>query len=170
MGKLLMVYNQGDKEKYKTLFELVVNIWKSEYSRVKGTKENLQIEEIMIKNGIITNAVIRQLRASDVKYIFSFNMAGFEAKALLEDPLYNIVTAKQLHMITDRPLLEQYKNQDMALNLFFYVTGEREELQHTYQHVLNLEGLPETKWNNPQEVEDNRVVLEQMITSIINQK
>lgn len=167
MGKLLVVYDKEKKARYNELIRAVKEIWQAKYSAKKPNDEPLEIEEVVIEKGTITHAIIRQLHGEDVEYIFSVDMAGFEAGTLLGSYTYNILRVKQLHMVVERRCLDTYAHKDMALNLFFYVTGESGALQEVYEHILNIEGLPKVDWRSAEGVEQNRALIEQMIDTVM---
>ena len=110
MNRIVIVCEQEYKEQYKALLGMLETLVE---------KEGYDILEVFIKDGDITFDIADKLRAEEVKYIFSIDMAGFEMKTLLEEPLYNIVLAKQLHIIVDCNWIAEYREEVFALNLYF---------------------------------------------------
>lgn len=61
------------------------------------------------------------LREEDASYLVTLDMAGFSWSTLLEGSVYNLLPAKQLHLLTgDRGQYEILLQKEYAINLFFF--------------------------------------------------
>ena len=89
--------------------------------------------------------IYEHLRKIDADYLMSFDMAGFEMSTLTEGSAYNLLYAKQIHILfqNDRKY-RRYLQQDMAMNLFLFIGDERlfKQYKQDYPHILNMEAMP----------------------------
>ncbi len=86
-----------------------------------------------------------RLRKMDADYLLSFDMAGFEMGTLTEDTAYNLLFAKQIHILLQNDQkYRTYLRQNLAMNLFLFVGDEYlfRQYKQEYSHILNLEAMP----------------------------
>lgn len=132
MGKVVIVYNEED-EKYSVLIKLVVEEFSS---------RNFETESLCIRNDDSKNKYTSFLQNAGADYICTLDMAGFWLDTLLEMPFYDILTAKQLHIIINQERLDSWRVKEFALNLFFVVPGAVREWKKEYPYILNIDGYP----------------------------
>lgn len=132
MGKAVIVYNEED-DKYGILIKLIAE----EFS-----VRDFETEGLCIRGSDSKNKYTAFLKNAGFDYICTLDMAGFWLDTLLEAPLYNILTAKQLHIIIEREKLDSYRDREFALNLFFAVSGATGEGGKKYFDILNIDRYP----------------------------
>ncbi len=115
MSKVAIVCAEEQRKRYSDFLLLLEKFWNE-----KGYFPFY----VFIKTCDRTVDIIDKIRNEDVIYIISLDMAGFEMKTLLEDAMYNIVTAKQLHIVIDGRVLEQFCRTEFALNLYLCLSEE----------------------------------------------
>lgn len=113
-----------------------------------------------------------RLKEIDADYLLVFDMAGFEMSTLQEVSGYNILYAKQIHILFGND--EKYRKhlkKNLALNLFFFLSDENllEAYKQEYPHILNLEAMPPlftgkklTVWQQEKNQEALRGIIEQV--------
>ena len=55
---------------------------------------------------------------------------------------YNMVSAKQIHIVLDDTKMEKYATNEMALNLYVFLDEKRGKMVSTYSHIPNLNFYP----------------------------
>lgn len=110
MNKIVIVCAQERKEQYKELMRMI---------GLLVQREGYDSDTVFIKEGDSTIVITDKLREEDVVFVITIDFAGFEMKTLLEDAVYNIVAAKQLHIVVDRDCLKNYIQNEFAINLYF---------------------------------------------------
>ena len=61
------------------------------------------------------------LKEQDISYLVTLDMAGFGWSTLLEGSVYNLLSAKQLHLLTeDQGQYGMLLQKEYAINLFFF--------------------------------------------------
>ena len=144
MGKAVIVYNERD-DKYSVLTEYVAE----EFSRRGIETEGLCVGSIDSKNEYTAF-----LQNANADYLCTLDMAGAWLDTLLEVPVYNILTAKQLHIIINQESLAPYRDKEFALNLFFAVPGAVSAYGKEYPYILNIDEYP------PFEMDERNVILD----------
>lgn len=72
------------------------------------------------------NRIASDLQRIGADVLISIGMAGFEMSTLLDSFLYNILPAKQLHLLIDEQELHTFTDRQFALNLFVAIPGQDE--------------------------------------------
>lgn len=112
------------------------------------------------------------LKKEDADYLLSFDMAGFEKSTLQESSAYNILYAKQIHvLLKNDSKYRKFLGREQALNLFFFAAGEREvrKYREEYPHLLNLEEMPELAVSSQiteEKQRHNKEALQQIIEKV----
>ncbi|MBD5464731.1 MAG: hypothetical protein HDR22_02755 [Lachnospiraceae bacterium] len=122
------------------------NLFASLIKQVKKIAKELDMETIFFPlKGKGNHSTYESLKKLDADYLLSFDMAGFEMDTLQEVCAYNILYAKQIHILfQNEQKYREYLLQDMALNLFFFLSDEEllQKCKQEYPHILNLEAMP----------------------------
>lgn len=135
MKKLVIVWEESKQSSFGSLIKQVMKI---------GKELDMEAYLFPIK-GKGTHKVYEQIKERDAHYLLTFDMAAFEMSSLQEVPVYNILYAKQIHILMENDQkYRQYLQQDLALNLFLFVTDERllQQYKQEYPHILNMEAMP----------------------------
>lgn len=132
MGKAIIVYNERD-DKYSVL---------TEYMEEEFSRRGIETEGLCIGSIDSKNRYAAFLKNAGADYLCTLDMAGVWLDTLLEVPLYNILTAKQLHIIINQESLTSYREKEFALNLFFAVPGAVSAYGKEYPYVLNIDEYP----------------------------
>lgn len=112
------------------------------------------------------------LREKDPDYILTFDMAGFEKTTLQEGAAYEILYAKQLHVLLNSEEKHQkFLRRDQPLNFFFFVQGEKtaEKYKREYPQLLNIDEMGELKIAyhlSEEERDSNRMALQKIIKKV----
>ncbi len=105
-----------------------------EYSRqfVKMIQDALWMQSIETEFLDVTrnnpNDYMKYLQETSAEIIISIDMAGFHLKTLQENSFYNVLTAKQLHFLSEENKLKKWEQEEFALNL--YVAVPQKECNH----------------------------------------
>lgn len=158
MRKMVIAYNEED-DKYNILLKLIMDAFSG---------RGIETERLCFKSDASKNQYRFFLWDTSADYICTLDMAGFGLDTLMETSIYNILTAKQLHIIVDKEKLDFYRNREFALNLFFMVpeAGDAGEWKKEYPFILNIDGYPpfETMEGNIiPDSEFNREIVKSMI-------
>ena len=132
MGKAIIVYNERD-DKYSVL---------TEYMEEEFSRRGIETEGLCIGSIDSKNRYAAFLKNAGADYLCTLDMRGVWLDTLLEVPLYNILTAKQLHIIINQESLTSYREKEFALNLFFAVPGAVSAYGKEYPYVLNIDEYP----------------------------
>ena len=161
MLEAYIVYEEEAEERFSAAREILLRILK---------EFQIETEELCIMDGRDAKEYTKKLEDDSIKYIFSFDMAGFQMNTILEQPAYNLFKAIQMHIVVDERYFALYANKEFALNLFFFVPGRIGEWKRKYPEVLNFIGYEyfATDWtgkiidccNNREKL--NRMVIEFM--------
>lgn len=132
MKKAVIVCSEED-HKYSVLIKFIAE----EFSC-----RDFETKSLCIRSDDSKNKYSAFLKNDDADYICTLDMAGFWLDTLLEASFYNILTAKQLHIIINQESLAPYRNKEFALNLFFTVPGTVGEYRKEYPYILNIDEYP----------------------------
>ncbi len=135
MKKIAIILEEHNQKPFSTLAE----------QAMKAAKE-LDMEPIYFplreRADIHT---FERLRKLDADYLLSFDMAGFEMDTLTEESAYNLLYAKQIHILFQNDQKYRiYLRQNLAMNLFLFIGDEYlfKQYKQEYSHILNLEVMP----------------------------
>ncbi|MCM1543000.1 MAG: hypothetical protein NC121_17310 [Blautia sp.] len=78
-------------------------------------------EIFCIEAGMDESACKRKLLDTGWKYICTLDMAGFQMDTVLGGPSYNIIHAKQIHIVINEESFMPYRHEEFALNLYMFM-------------------------------------------------
>lgn len=135
---VLILFREQDCDKKRRLIQALCEAWEK-----KGYQtEKISVRERPARGEDWFSAVRRQ----NPDYLATIDMVGFERTTLLEGSVYNLLHAKQLHLLTgDCGQYEELLQREYAINLFFF--SDREETvrdwEKRYPGLPHLERMPE---------------------------
>ena len=128
MRKTVIVYEENDK--YERLLKLIDKNF---------TDRGFHTDILCIKEGGPGNEYASWLKKSEADFICTLDLAGFQLNTLLDTPMYNILKAKQMHVLINEDVFPLYAEKEFALNLFLFVPEDAEKWRLKYPHILNME-------------------------------
>lgn len=105
MGKVLVVYEKRMPERYHILMDIM-----KEYFEQAG----LPVEIFDMEDGIEQDTYQEKLADTSWEYICTLDMAGFQIGTILGSPRYNIMRAKQIHIVINEKSFSLYQNTEFA--------------------------------------------------------
>lgn len=135
MKKILLVYYEACGRNYQNILNVIME--------KKQTEEYLF--EILNISQDYSETWRKCLQNPDAEFVISFDMAGFQYKTLLDNYLYNIIPLKQLHLITNRKVWDEYEHSEFAVNVFVYIPDKEISIIQNDGENLNIRYYPE-KW------------------------
>ena len=112
MSKIMIVYEEGIP---KTYFILINTI--EEYF----TKKGMTVEKFCIENEMGPEKYWSKYADPEWAYICTLDMAGFQISTILGEPRYNIMSAKQIHIVINEDIFSLYRHMEFALNLYLFM-------------------------------------------------
>lgn len=112
MGRVMVVYGEGMPEAYGILRDII-----REYFERNG----FTVELLCIESSMRADECWRKCSDPGLEYICTLDMAGFQMSTVLGGPMYNIVYAKQIHIVIDGNTFALYQDWDFALNLYLFM-------------------------------------------------
>lgn len=136
---------------YSETTESKERAWIHEVSRA-WERRRYQIVELPVKEERTSEDYLSVLREQDPDYLVTINMVGFHWTTLLEGSVYNLLHAKQLHLLSeDRGQYEAFLQKEYAINLFFF-TDNRETVKNWEKRYPRL---PHLEWmSGPEALDD----------------
>ena len=118
MGKrAIIIYEEGHREVLNDLLR---------DTQIIMEKKQYATTQLCISNKKPGHTYFEQLKKENPDYIISFAMAGFQWKTLASQISYNLLYAKQIHiLIGNYDIYETYLQKEYAINLFFFADHER---------------------------------------------
>lgn len=130
MDKALIVYEENAENSCEQMIRMIEEAF---------SDRQIKADRICIKENSARNDYLTGLTESMADYICTLDMAGFQLDTLLNMPVYNIIEAKQLHIVINEEVLPVYANNQFALNLFLFVPDDAEKWRKKYQHIPYIE-------------------------------
>ncbi|MBE5880039.1 MAG: hypothetical protein E7288_08715 [Lachnospiraceae bacterium] len=130
MDKFVLVCDGSQADGYVRLMELFEEILH---------KESYEWSRLYIQSGSPTE-YIEVLEAAE--YVCVIDLAGSQIRTLLDDSVYNVLRAKQIHFIADTSVLKVYKMESMALNLYLFLPENEKKYINEFEHIPNLLTYP----------------------------
>lgn len=87
-----------------------------------------------------------EIRKADPELFINFDLAGFEQTTLTGGVVYNLLNAKQIHiLLKDNLANEKYLQKQLSISMFFYCIGHRylEHLSRSYPDIPFLKEIGE---------------------------
>lgn len=136
MDKIIIIWNQYDGKEWDILAR-----------QAETAAQELEMQVITYPlSSRMTNEDYGKIKELDADYLMTFDMAGFEQDTLQEVPSYNMVFAKQIHILLgDNPKYSDYLCRSLSLNQFLFAQTEEqaEYISKEYPQLLNVEGMPQ---------------------------
>ncbi len=135
---VLILFREQDCDKKRRLIQALCEAWE---------KRGYQTEKIAVRERPAPGEDwFSAVRRQNPDYLATIDMVGFERTTLLEGSVYNLLHAKQLHLLTgDCGQYEELLQREYAINLFFF--SDREETvrdwEKRYPGLPHLERMPE---------------------------
>ncbi len=159
MKVLLVNSKDGDLECFVAMLRTKLNCIKQDISLV--VKE--------IQNGIVS---IREIKDENPELLILYNLYGFEQSTLMEGVAYNLLSCKQIHIITQKNLYnENYLSKQLSISMFFYCT-EKETYRHLKENYPDIPYLKKLDdWGHEQNIENierNAAILCEVIAEVMS--
>lgn len=129
MSKALIVFDKKTRTGYQPVVELI-----REYFRDLA----YEVDELCVDSNTSQEECRLALTEARNDYICTLDLACFQMPTLLETSLYNILPAKQIHIVIDTKKLLAYKGEDFALNLFVCVPDAGRQWEEEFPNIPNL--------------------------------
>lgn len=157
MSNVLIVFEKKDEPQYQSIIELI----KEYFIDLSYT-----VEEFCVADNATKAECRGKLSETKCDYICTLDMPCIELTTLLGDTIYNILPAKQIHIIIDTKKLRVYKKTDFALNLFVFLPDSEKHHEEEYTHIPNLALYPTFELKNEQGEEADRKTVWHIIESV----
>lgn len=112
MRKVMVVYEEWMPETYRILISII-----EEYFEKSG----YTVEVFHIKGVMKPEEYWDKYADLGWEYICTLDMAGFQISTVLGGPRYNIMPAKQIHIVIDEDAFALYQDMNFALNLYLFM-------------------------------------------------
>lgn len=133
--KVAIVYETAHKEVLAELIGITEGIL---------NKKNTVVR-ISVNSEEPRHKFIGQLEKEDVDYLITFAMAGFGGKTLIGHNSYNLIYAKQIHiLIGDYSYYHDFLKGEHGINMFFFADNGKWVMRwkDEYRGVPHLEKIP----------------------------
>ena len=112
MDKVIVVYEEGMPETYHRLIDII-----REYFEQAG----LAVSLFCMEDGMEQGSCQETFSDAEWKYICTLDMAGFQISTVLGGPRYNLMPAKQIHVVISEESFARYPDTEFALNLYLFL-------------------------------------------------
>lgn len=133
MGKVLVVVEEAVKSSHKSVLSFIREYFES---------ASYDVEEFCALDSMNPEECRIKLMQTKCEYICTLDLACFFLTTLLDFPVYNILSAKQIHIVIDTEKLKIFKKDDFALNLFVFMPDEGKRWEEEYVNIPNLFTYP----------------------------
>lgn len=123
-----LVCEYENKDQYEGLIRMIKDVM-SEY--------DVETSEYFFEKRYV-NDLARKLMNLKDDFLVTIDMAGFQVSTFLGTHAYNMVSAKQIHIVLDDSKMEKYGTSEMALNLYLFVRDKMRDSVLMYSHIPNL--------------------------------
>ena len=130
MKKAMIVCDKKKQGKYKFILNALEQIFKEKSFEVKS----IFFGELNEQNHIS----FTEIKEYNADYICTLDMAGFQMNTLLECSRYNLLYAKQIHIVVGEQCFVEYAEGQFALNLFVFLPNSAIEWKKRYPHIPNI--------------------------------
>lgn len=151
-----------DRNQYEHLVSMIKDVM-SEYE-VKTTELYFEEKEV--------NTLARKLTTLNDDFIFTIDMAGFQASTFLGTHAYNMVSAKQIHLVLDERKMDKYGMNEMALNLYIFLDEGKINCDSKYSHIPNLHFFQSFECNERGKIRKcskNVAIIREIIGTVMNE-
>lgn len=160
--KTVLVYEKAHEEVLQDLLSVTEQLWQA-----KG----YDILRLPVSSQRRNYEYVEELQRMDAEYLLSFAMAGFGWKTLTSQVSYNLLYAKQMHiLIGDYGDYEKFLQKEYAINLFFFADNKKwtENWEERYPGIPFMERIPQLyigkNLSALEKQEDNRIMQQIMDT------
>lgn len=131
--KVIIIYREQDEGTKGSVIRALRQIWgdRGYETAALSVREELPWENYKSR-----------LQAQENAYLVTVDMAGFGWTTLLEGSAYNLLPAKQLHLLTeDRGQYDMLLQKEYAINLFFFTDNSEilKDWERRYPLLPHLE-------------------------------
>lgn len=133
MGKVLVVVEETVKSSCKSVLGSIREYFEN---------ASYEVEEFCALDSMNPEECRVKLMQTKCEYICTLDLACFFLTTLLDSPIYNILSAKQIHIVIDAEKLKMFKRDDFALNLFVFMPDEGKQWEEEYTNIPNLFTYP----------------------------
>lgn len=111
-NKVFIIYRERDANVKANIISALSRIWK---------ERGYEVVSLSILEERPWEDYRPLLKEQEISYLVTLDMAGFGWSTLLEGSVYNLLSAKQLHLLTgDRGQYDMLLQKEYAINLFFF--------------------------------------------------
>lgn len=163
--KAIIIFEECHREVLKDLITDAEKIFK---------EKQYIVDRICISDNKAGHIYFGQLKNENPDYIVSFAMAGFQWKTLASQVSYNLLYAKQIHiLIGDYDVYETFLQKEYAINLFFFADNDKwtKEWEQRYVGIPYMRKVPTIfigKNLSCEEKRSNQRNLHQIIDQVIS--
>lgn len=150
MSKVLIIFYKEMQDKYRPVIELIYEYFHDILC---------EAEELCVYDGMTSEECRVALTSADCDYICTLDLPCFQLSTLLDSFLYNILPAKQIHIVIDTKKLLEYRSADFALNLFVCVPDMGRHWGREFPNIPNLILYPPFELQKAQRQERNRTAV-----------
>lgn len=156
MKKAMIVGDKTKQREYENILRILAEIFK---------EKDFQVKTIMFgEMGRPDHAYFAEMQEYDGDYICSLDMAGFQMNTLLECTGYNLLYAKQMHIVIDEQCFVKYAEGKFAISLYFFLPGSVGKWQKRYPHISNIVAYEKM---NPKDTD--REILQNMVDYFLDE-
>lgn len=140
---MLILYRKQISNEKRELVRTVCRAWE---------KRGYQTAELPIDEERASESYLSEVRKQNPEYLVTIDMVGFGWTTLLEGSVYNLLHAKQLHLLTgDCGQYDTFLRKEYAINLFFFSDSMETVKNREKEYPL----LPHLEWMpGPEGVDD----------------
>lgn len=134
--KTLILYDIEHEKVLQDLLEIIEQI-------LKG--EGHEVIRILVSRQKKGHEYLEELKKLDADYLISIAMAGFSWTTLASQVAYNLLYAKQIHILVgDYENYEEFLKKEYAMNLFFFTDHPKwfQNWEEKYPGIPYLEKIP----------------------------
>lgn len=111
-NKIIIIHREKDTYSKENIIRILRRVWED---------RGYETVPMPIREEKSWGTYLPRLREQDVSWLVTVDMAGFGWSTLLEGCAYNLLPAKQLHLLTeDRGQYDGFLQKEYAINLFFF--------------------------------------------------
>lgn len=157
MSKALIVFYKEIQDKYRPVIELI-----HEYFHDMPC----EAEELCVHDRMTSEECRVALASAGCDYICTLDLPCFQLSTLLDSFLYNILPAKQIHIVIDTKKLFEYRGAGFALNLFVCVPDTGRHWGREFPNIPNLILYSPFELQEPGGQEGNRTAVWKMLEEV----
>ncbi len=157
MRRVLILLEHKMYNRYQPLLRLI-----KEYF----TALSYETEEFCAGDGADQEACRIKLLETKCDYLCTLDLPCLGLTTLLGYPLYNLLPARQIHIVLDTKKLPSCRKMDLALNLFVFVPDTGKHYEEEYPRIPNLAVYPAFDFKSAQAEERNRTTVRTILDRV----